>query len=352
MFTQADLDLICKLLHDAALLEIDWNQPLAQTSVRFQCLRRATDGAELSDRTVEFGIGGTKIVAIGYDHVLGDRPSTLLLTRKILSSELSDWKLKPSSLDDACFNSAMGIEDIVYAAQSDWFVGNVEKLIDCPIGLIVRISGFQHSIESKGKNVSIVLLIAGQELTLSCNGIPLSLDQWGAEFEAWWVGWKKHWDSKSDSNAKVEEDKFIPAATSSPKQDYSPPDEPAFLIGPTDVPAELLSPLKDYFEGSLSADFVRVAQAYPHLDMPIEKRAEDMRRFVEDCGYGYAREITKWWIEKESAGVSVCGIDNHSGDDEILPNSHEAEWTFGLRRRDGLWKIRNLSGGWPAPHDT
>ena len=179
------------------------------------------------------------------------------------------------------------------------------------------------------------------------------METWESQFAAWWKNWDNHWhdsDEESDEEEPVFEDAFIPAGEDSPADlAYRPPGEPAVELMDSDVPVELMQPIRAWFEATHTCDWKRKVAAQRNLDLSEE---DQVRREKDDYvhffgRWGYARQIDEWWIERAVGEVSVRGVEHSMPDEEDPATNIESVWTFGLRLREGGWVIRTYSQGWP-----
>jgi hypothetical protein len=342
---------LSRLLHDARVRHLEWDEPLGRVSVVLDCLRREVDGAEMEDAAVELLLEGVRAAAVGYESGIdGVRPSDCKLSRTVTPDDLRDWPYAPQEAY-VTVNSAACEDDALNAPRSDRLLGNPEMLLGCPTRLGLR---FDHTAMLGAPTNTIALLFGGDRLGVFSGGAPLDLETWQDQYNAWWQGWRRYWSAKRGGDAGGatgrREECLIPAAAPAPpNRSYRPPAEPPAEWEPTDAPADLLQPIADWFEGSHQGDWLRIARAFPNLDWTPERRAEELeRRSEQDFGrWGYARQVDWWWAEGNHAQVAVRGVEHSMPADDDLGGNEESVWTFRIRRRGGSWSIRTYALGWP-----
>jgi hypothetical protein len=174
------------------------------------------------------------------------------------------------------------------------------------------------------------------------NGVPLAIETWERQFEAWWTGWRNHWSEKGqeegDKQQPALEDTFIPAGQPDPPDlSYRPPSAPAFLLPPSTVPAELLKPIADYHTGHHEQNWLKGAGAYPVFDQGPDVRAARLQDQLLGHNYGrwvYVRQIDGWCCKGSRACVIVRGIEHNKGDDNS-PTGNEETRRFAGRSCEG-----------------
>lgn len=350
-FSEEEFRLIRELLHDAVLEEVVWDQTLATFKVRFNCLRQSGTDSELSDRAVEFNLAGVQVVAVGYDSSdLAARPSRFDPPQRITAEALADWPFRPQEAT-LWINSAM-VQDAVASARLEWLDGDEQALRDAACTFCIV---FDQWGDFGLPMLHVRLVIGGESFTITSGGVPLGLDEWTKQFEAWWTGWKAHWDAKTaerKENESVEYETCIPAGQpESPNLTYQPPREPAFALEPTDAPPEVVGAIRDWFESHHERDWLRLARVYPHADRSLEERAAELESWKmghEFGRWGYARSVDEWWLEGPRACAVVRGIEHSMPCEGDPEENRETVWTFGLRLRNGVWTVDTYSQGWPG----
>lgn len=201
--------------------------------------------------------------------------------------------------------------------------------------------------------IATAIFFACDELKVSANSVPLAMEEWKHQFEAWWDGWKEHWENKdkdvSDHTSQREET-YIPAGESDePDLNYRPPAKPAFSLAGSDAPLELLDPIHNFHSGVLKRDWRQMARAYPNFDISEEDRAVQLGEWYLSHDFGrwvYVRQVDSWWKERSRACVVVRGVEHTKIEDEPTENS-ETVLTYGLLKRANDWVISTWSQGWP-----
>jgi hypothetical protein len=277
------------------------------------------------------------------------RPSQFNPPRRITPEELADW---PFRVQEASLwiNSALA-EEALESARLDWLLGNEASFRESPCT-------FNFFFDQWGDfgmpMLHVRLLIGGDDFTVTSGGLPLDIDEWAEQYEAWWKGWKNHWDSKVEAtdDESSEYDTAIPAGKPEPPDlSYRPPDEPVFDLEPTDAPHELVHAIREYFESHHHRDWATMARVYPYSILSAEERAKQLERqnLTDDFGrWGFIRSIDDWWQEGSRACVVVRGIEHQMAFEEYPAKDCESVWTFSMRYRGGGWIIHGYSQGWPA----
>jgi hypothetical protein len=342
------------LLHDARLIDCRWDRHLKALHLCFQCLRRNVDGTPIEDRTVDLKLGGVERITALYSpaNVLV-KPSEFKPDSRIAFTDLEDWPYGSVEAHLA-INSLQAEFEVATSCVREVLVGELED--NCGEAFLrVHVSFEAHNYGPHAATRS--LFINCDSLEPYTNGVPLDIETWQSQFEAWWKGWREHWSAKGQDESgepePVLEDTFIPAGQSNtpmPDLKYRPPSVPVVLLPATTVPTELLKPIDDYHTGFHERDWLKVAAAYPYFDQGADERAARLRDQFLGYDYGrwlYVRHIDGWWCEGNRACVVVRGIEHVKGDDESSARNEETVITYGLRRFRQTWVIATWSQGWP-----
>lgn len=338
------------LLHDANVQDLSWDRALATFVIRFDCLRRNADGTDMQDRFVEFRLSAVQAVLVGYDPADPQvRPSQFTPPGRIGADQLAEWPFRPE--EGSLSINSENADDALDSAQRDWLLGDEQtaRTSACTFCLFLdRWAEFGMPL------TNVRLLIGGTSFSITSGGLPLELDEWTKQFEAWWKGWQHHWDTKDNDEAEEspgEYDAAIPTGEcESPDLSYRPPAEPVVDLEPTDAPRELLDAMGEWFESRHLRQWTRLAQVYPCPDVALEERAKMLEQ--AELGYdfgrwGYPRSIDEWWIEGRRGCLMVRGIEHTMASDGDPAENRESVWTFSLRLRGGSWVIYGWSQGWP-----
>jgi hypothetical protein len=232
-------------------------------------------------------------------------------------------------------------EDVINALHVDWFLGGRGTLDACPFRLGVCIGRYLESM---------TMLLGCEEFAVYSAGVPLSLETWQSQFAAWWNHWEEHW-RVTGGRGGTTEDATIPMAES-PKPDlsYQPPPEPAVAWEATDAPAEILTPITDWFHAYHQRDWPRLARTWPDRNHTPEERAVQLAEEFERAfgRWGYARQVDEWWVDDLRAQVKVRGIEHQKTLGPEHPTENvESVWSFYLQKVTDGWVIRDFSQGWP-----
>lgn len=327
-FSDDDLRLAEKLLHDAVLEHIAWDRQLASFAIRFNCLRRNVDGSEMEDRLVEFRLAGVQALAIGYDSPCPEtRPSQFNPPHRISSDDLSGWRFRPQEVT-LRINSPDCV-DALEAARLDWMQGRESSVRNAPWTFCLH---FDHWTDFGLPAIKVWLLAAGDSFTITSSGLTLDLADWERQFSSWWKGWREHWQTKSSRTDEAEYpdaseyDTAIPLGESEPLDlTYRPPSEPVFALGPTNLPPELIEAIAAWFSRCHG-----------------QTAEEALGR------WGYGRSVDDWWVEGNRACVVVRGIEHQMPSEGDPATNKETVWTFTARKKRGIWVIDSFSQGWPV----
>jgi hypothetical protein len=340
------------LLHDARLSDFGWDRYLKILHLSFQCLRRNVDGTPIEDSTVDLKLDGVRgIIAYYSPASVLVRPSEFKLDNRIALADLEDWSYG-SMEAHLVINSLQAEFELTTACVREALVGDAEQQRgESP--LRVYVSFEPHKYGTQG--VMTGLAIDCESLEPFTNGVPLDIETWVRQFEAWWAAWRHHWSEQGKNEEgeqePVMEDTFIPAGQPDPPDlSYRPPSAAPFLLPPTNAPGELLKPIEDYHTGLHERDWPRVAAAYPFFDQDPNERAARFREQFLNYEFGrwvYVRHIDSWWCEGNRACVVVRGVEHVKGDDDSPSRNEETVITYGLRRFRQTWVIATWSQGWP-----
>jgi hypothetical protein len=339
------------LLHDARLTDCRWDHHLKTLDLSFQCLRRNVDGTPIEDSTVDLKLGGIERVVAHYSPAsVTVKPSEFEPGSRTTLADLEEW---PHGAVEAhlAIDSPQAEFDAAKACVREALIGDLEdRPAESPLRVHVSFEPHNHGPQGTAMGLSIDC----DSLEPFTNGVPLDIETWERQFEAWWAGWRGHWAAKGQEQGDHEpalEDTFIPAGQPDPPDlSYRPPAAVPFLVPATTAPAELLKPVEDYHTGFHERDWLKVAAAYPHFDFSPEERAARLRDQYLGWDHGrwvYVRHIDGWWREGDRACVVVRGIEHAKGDDESPARHEETVITYGLRRSRRGWVIATWSQGWP-----
>lgn len=340
------------LLHDARLSECRWDRYLHTLHLVFRCLRRNVDGTPVEDDTVELKLDGVERIAAHYSpaNVLV-RPSEFEPTSRIEAADLEDWPRDPTEAHLAIDSPQAAFEAATACVRELLFGEPDEGRSDSP--LRVHLTFEPHNYGPQG--MASGLCVDCDSIEPFSGGVPLPVEAWERQFEAWWAGWRDHWSAKGrDSDGKSEptlEDVFIPAAPDDPPDlSYRPPVAAPFLLSSSTALADLLKSIEDYHTGVYERDWLRVAGACPYFDLTLDERADQLRERFLGPEYGrwvYVRHVDDWWCEGNRACVVVRGIEHTIGDNESPARNEETVITYGLRQFRGAWILATWSQGWP-----
>lgn len=340
------------LLHDARLSDCRWDCHLKRLHLYFRCLRRNVDGTPFEDSTVDLMLDGVEQIAAYYSpaNVLV-KPSEFKLKTWIALSDLEDWPYGSVETHLAINSLHAEFEAATSCIQETLFGEGEERTSKAPLQIHLSFEPHNYGPQATATRLSIDC----DSIEPFTNGVPLDVETWERQFEAWWTGWREHWSEKGHDDAEEQksalEDTFIPAAQPNPPDlSYRPPSAAPFLLTPTTAPAELLKPIEDYHTGLHEQGWLKMAAAYPLFDQEPEERAAHLRDQFLSYDFGrwvYVRHIDSWWCDGNRSCVVVRGIEHVKGDDESPTSNEETVITYGLRKFRQTWIIATWSQGWP-----
>ncbi|MEK6235120.1 MAG: hypothetical protein N2C14_10430, partial [Planctomycetales bacterium] len=262
-------------------------------------------------------LGVERLAAYYSPPMIEARPSEFQVPDPLSVGDFVEWKL-PASEADVSINSRQAAFDMRTACRIDWLLE--ENPSDPSGSLDLNVYLVLDNYTYAAGSVRTAFHIGCAALEVRSSGVPLDLENWRNQFEAWWRGWREHWDEKDDDQETepCQEDVFIPAGESTPDLSYEPPSRPAFSLE-TNCPSDLLKPIEEFHGGRNKRDWMKLASAYPDLDATIEERAEQLKEWYLGDEFGcwtYARHIDSWWREGRRACVVVRGIEHCMPDEE------------------------------------
>jgi hypothetical protein len=329
------------LLQEASLLSLTLRG--GQAEILFDALRRNVDGSDLDDRRIKLELRNVRGVAVAYDRTsIEERPSQFVLPPEVAISTLGDLPF-PIDTPGITLDSRASEEDLRFAPRVDWLERETSRLDASPHQISIH---FELGLPC----IPVQLFLGYADLQIYDPAQPLALELWEEQFHAWWDGWSGHWSSTAESteapaSSPVLEDSFIPVGSDEPEADHEPPDLAPFeLRGGLEIPAEILEPLREWFEGTHARDWSRVVAALRQLDRSPEDQADSLASDVYT--WPYAREIDAWWSEIHCAHVRILGVEHYPPIEELPAESHEVVWNFALRLRDSKWCIRTYTEQW------
>ncbi|HVX15917.1 MAG TPA: hypothetical protein VHC22_32335 [Pirellulales bacterium] len=345
-----DPRLIPPLLHDARLTEFAWDCNLRTLHTLLQCLRRNVDGTPIEDPTVELKLGGVSHIRAHYSPAdFSVRPSEFDLERRIQIGDLEDWPHGECEASLAV-NSLHSEFDLETSCVQETLFGEQEDN-ESPLRVHICLNPYNYGPKAARDS----LFIACDSIEAFAQGVPLDIELWQRQFDAWWQGWQDHWAEKTDEDSAdgetAIEDTFIPGRPADPPDlSYQPPSAPPFQIAPTTAPQELLKPIEKFHNSLRQRDWAMLAAAYPFFDETPEERAARLRERLVGDEFGrwlYVRRVDRWWCEGNRACVVVRGIEHTRTDEDPAGTNEETVVTYDLRKYRHTWVIATWSQGWP-----
>ncbi len=328
-----DIKPITHLLHDARLLDLNWIEEQREIVLVVNCLRCDHAGKKI-DSPVTLRLCDVRSITAyeSLPRVLDDQVPNLKSRHLLTKKDLAKWTHRGGLYFAINSNTERFEYATAFATNHIW-----------------------SSTEPQNSCLEIYLSTAGGRLFIACSMIesysqddPLPLHQWESEYANWWGAWKEHWDSKEtkpDGSEPTEFDAAIPIADDSRDVLIAAPQAPAYIVD-SDAPHELLEPIRDYHEGHLAEDWIRMAGGYPNLDQTPQQRASVLHDENRSGKWLYIRQVDKWWQRDQMACVVVRGVE-HGLNQHGLPENEETVVSYELRRYQDRWIIWNYSQGWP-----
>lgn len=341
------------LLHEARLFDLEWKPEMAELRLSFACLRRNTDGSEMADTSVDLVLAGVERIAAFYSPAAIEvRPSTFRVASPLSMADLIEWQ-RPAVEAHPYINSVCRAWDMATSSHIDWLAGSPVDPLIAGSGLLSVSLLFDRPYRNDAAETTLFVQCAS--IQAMAGGVPLALEDWSEQYDAWWKGWRDYWAQKKDDDdgpTSALEETFIPAGLSTEPDDpsYRPPRRPAFQVGTTDVPADLLAPVRDFHQGLHGQDWLTMARAYPTLDDTDAERAQKLEKQYRTYDFGrwvFLRHIDSWWTEGSRACVVVRGIEHTAPLDGDPAKDRETVITYGLRKVADRWIIWTWSQGWP-----
>lgn len=329
MLSPRSLRLLIDLLHSAPITRWAW-QPARQELRLAYASNRADNEGRVLKHPVNLTLRGVTAVALSLD--LTDpsvRPSTVQLPPPLSLRSFRGWK----HADWCCgptFTKGWALTAARTALRLDWFVGDLRALRSAPLQAVIDtwLPPVQNSAPCQFEGA---LLIGAASACVHCRGKPLPIRQWENQFDNWWKQWE-------ETELRAAGAAGSPATTSDsstpPRRPHSPPRQPVFAVGATNLEAQLRSTLAEWFSALRQGDaaFLRRRHGWTFFDADRP---------------GYARDIEDWWIEGDRAYVRVRGIEYQHNFESSSPELLEAVWAFSFIRRRGMWLINSLSTSYP-----
>jgi hypothetical protein len=355
MSEEITFTVIPDLLHEAYLAYIAWKVDECVLDLYWgNCLIRNSDGTEIKDRTILLRCADITGIAAGTEPLdCFAKPSMLLPPGEVDAGCLEKGKNISESWKD-CDESWLAInkrrveQEIFHSLRTVFLAGIEKDIIESPVRIMFNVPG--GSVSAGGEYEVTILAGCSQITVYDGNGEPKDLATWDALYAAWWAGWKKHWDDKPlndpDGYEQAIEDTMIPAGEDETDPDYQPPQEPPFMLSAHDVPEDLLTPLRNWFEGSLKRDWLQIARAWTWGDEVAEWAGQ--RSSGEPLyEWGYARAVDEWWQEGEHAVVTLRGIRHQAPFPGSPDENREIVWKFALRCWQGTWVLQRYTYSLP-----
>ena len=326
-----------ELLTDATLLTGTWSSDARTFTLLFNCLRCATDGSSLPDRTVELRCSDVAAIAIVYETSWPEqRPSELRVPPELEVRSLVPWPFPPQEV-------AVGIgapaEDgaRLEGSRQQWIFGDTTASTGATWWFSFGVRG--------GTNIGVerAVQIACMSVSASEQGRPLDFEKWAEQYNAWWEAWAA-WHGRT------------PEHVDSPRRPATPPEavlmELAFAVdlapGHAGAEAEtssslveLLPAVRVFFEAPRKGAFTELAQAYTGQSGGLDEVAMILERDHSSSGsWSLARRVVDSWIEGGRAHVRVLGVAFSPGNASTSDFARLTAWSFDLRKEGALWKIQ------------
>lgn len=317
-----------RLLHDAAVTDCHWSARSRRLTLKYECLR-ARHGGERIKSPVALTFTGVKALAIALDsYDTSVQPSKAILPRPFAIGRIARWHQWPHA-DGPSFRDTASLDEALSATRVDWTEGDPKLLMDSRIH--TSIGEFSPRIEPHAGRVAANILIGASDLLVQSRGKALSFKQWNAEYANWWRNWEE------GQEPEIPEPEVEPATRKRRPVTFDrggpPTNEPAFDVGSTDLPLDLVKWARRAFERTYTkADKLRRSPPNPDA--------------VENCQF--ARSVESWWREGRRAYIRIRGIDFDPATEDTPAECREAVWELALFRSTRGWKQRSWSYSYPA----
>ena len=182
------------LLHDARLIDCRWDRHLRTLYLCFQCLRRNVDGTPIEDSTVDLTLGGVERIAAYYSpaNVLV-KPSEFTPSSRIALADLEDWPHQSVEAHLAINSLQAEFEAATSYVRETLFGEPEDDHGESPLRIHISFEPNNYGPEG----VTAGLSINCDSLEPLTNGVPLDIETWQNQYEAWWAYWRKHWAANS-----------------------------------------------------------------------------------------------------------------------------------------------------------
>jgi len=218
------------LLHDARISDCRWDHHLKTLHLCLQCLRRNLDGTRIEDSTVDLKFEGVDRIVAYYSPANDSvKPSEFKADSRIALADLENW---PHGSVEAhlAINSLQSEFELTTSCLRETLVSDVKDDLGKP-PLRIHVTFEPHNYGPEGTTTGIA--INCDSLEPFSNGVPLDIETWECQFEAWWKGWRNHWSEQGQEEGREQEpaleDTFIPAGQPDPPDlAYRPPSAAQF----------------------------------------------------------------------------------------------------------------------------
>lgn len=354
----ASIEDIVDWLQEGTLLHIDWWEEERQLALLIECERRTQEGERLEEplRLLFCGVNGISSFYNSWD--LSSKPTIGSPSRRLSLKDIVNKDIEPTSPILSINEKRCTIDNLTALFQEELY-GLSMKAWPTPCTHVLGLKWGEWDDE----DCSCTLMVGFESLQVYEGKNPLTLDEWSQQNDAFMQGWKEYWDSSeenegSDWDGNCVEATMIPAGENIPDLSYQPPQHPAFLVEPSNVPEKLLRPIQIYTESILARDWSRIAQISHSFGEPTDEETAFIKSLYEDIDFGrwnYIRKIEDWWINKNQACVIARGVEHTMPDEEFPAENLETVITYVLRHFENKWFIWETSQGWvlygSAPED-
>jgi hypothetical protein len=133
---------------------------------------------------------------------------------------------------------------------------------------------------------------------------------------------------------------------------HDAPSEPIFELEPNDLPEELLTPLRSWFEAAFAFDYEHLAEIYMELasDESNVSLLQQGAMGHHPGEFRYARSVVEWSVDGSSANVKIRGVEYICSEFEEEPVSREVIWEFYMLQSGLDWKMAGY-GTMPQSHE-
>ncbi len=271
-------------------------------------------------RIVMFECSGLSAFLLAHESLDPDvLPRELILDDEFLLSSITEFEATNEISARLREVSKEYTQDVLLASKFTSLDGDLDTLISAPLHLNLRIESWRLEPQP----IDLHLLIGCEDLVLA--------------------------DEDGEIDIKANDGVITNPVSKNPAPKYTPPSESAYEVEPSELPPEMESTLRLFFESGLSDDFVTLARVIANFEMSAaEHEAYLAEHYHALFDWSYARALESWCQQGDLANVRMRGIIHSRAEDGISAINEECVWSFSMAKRAQGWIIRNWSTSWPS----